>query len=122
MARLLRPLLALLALLLAGLAHAEDFVVIGHPGLPKVDAATLLRLYTGRAIELAGQPVTVVNAPAGTPVRQRFLALVVQMDDERYIAYWTVRRHVGKGVPPRELRSAEAAAFVQATRVRHQSP
>ena len=64
---------------------------------------------------VAGQAVTVVNAPVGTPLRTRFLALVLQQDDEQYRAYWTVRRHVGKGAPPREpASSAEVIAYVMA--------
>ena len=106
-----------LAVLHARPAHASsEVLVIGHPGVPKVDAATLQRLYTGRAIQIGEQPVTVVNAPPGAPSRDRFLASFVQMDEERYRAYWTVRRHVGKGVPPRELGSAaEIIEFVTRT-------
>jgi ABC-type phosphate transport system substrate-binding protein len=97
-------------------ANDAGLVLIAHPGVPKVDATTLQRLYTGRAIEVAGTPVTVVNAAAGSPVRDRFLAAVLNMDNERYTAYWTVRRHVGKGVPPRDMRSAaEVIEFVQST-------
>ncbi|MBK9136464.1 MAG: hypothetical protein IPM15_19485 [Betaproteobacteria bacterium] len=110
------PHLVALWLLLAAGAHAADFVVIGHPNVPRVDAATLQRLYTGRAIEVAGQPVTVVGIVAGHPLRERFLMQVVGLDDERYVAYWTVRRHVGRGAPPREFRtSADVAAHVLAT-------
>lgn len=97
-------------------AADEGFVVIAHPSVAKVDAGTLQRLYTGRAIEVGGTPVTVVNAAPGNPARDRFLATVVGLDNDRYIAYWTVRRHVGKGVPPRELQSpAEVVEFVQRT-------
>jgi hypothetical protein len=93
-----------------------EIVVIGHASLPKVDAGTLQRLYTGRAIEIADQAVTVVNAAVGSAVRNRFLATFVQMDEERYRAYWTVRRHVGKGAPPRELdTAAEVIDFVART-------
>lgn len=103
--------------LASGSAQASDTVlVIGHPGLPKTDAATVARLYTGRAVELQGTTVQVVNAPSGSALRQRFLATYLQQDNEQYRAYWTVRRHIGKGVPPRELASsAEVLAFVQAT-------
>jgi hypothetical protein len=32
------------------------------------------------------------------------------------VAYWTVRKHIGKGTPPRELKTAaEVMDFVQAT-------
>ena len=110
--------LLLLACTLLGTAAraADEYVVIAHAGVPRVDAATLQRLYMGRAIEVAGAPVTVVNAAPGTGARERFLAQVVNLDNERYVAYWTVRRHVGKGVPPREFRSAaEIVDYVQAT-------
>jgi hypothetical protein len=119
----LRPLTALLSLALAaavapgqGADSATSFVVIANPNVARVDAQTLQRLYTGRAIEAAGVPVTVVNTPSGSPLRERFLADVVGLDNDRYIAYWTVRRHVGKGVPPRELKSgAEVIDFVLRT-------
>ncbi len=109
------------ALLASQRAEAADAgspplpVLIGSPGLPRIDAATAARLYTGRTIEVGGQPVTVVNAPPGSPLRQRFLAIYLQQDDDQYRAYWTVRRHVGKGAPPRELASgAEVIAHVLA--------
>ncbi len=80
-------------------------LVIGHAGVPRVDAATVARLYTGRAIEADNLPVTVYNLAPGHALRNRFLAACLQFDEERYRAYWTVRRHVGKGAPPRELAS-----------------
>lgn len=97
-------------------AAESDVIVIAHPSVPALDAATVNRLYTGRAIEVAGNPVTPVNAVAGSPVRQRFLGYYLRQDEEKYRAYWTVRRHVGKGVPPRELKtSAEVIEYVQST-------
>lgn len=110
--------LALLGWVALGEARAADPVVlvIGHASLPKLDAATVARLYTGRAIEVGGAPVTVVNLAPGTALRQRFLVGFLQQDEDRYTAYWTVRRHVGKGVPPRELGSgAEVISFIQST-------
>lgn len=93
-----------------------EVLVIAHPSVPALDVATVNRLYTGRAIEVGGSPVTVVNAAAGTSLRQRFLSAVLQQDEDKYRAYWTVRRHVGKGVPPRELKStAEMLEYVQNT-------
>lgn len=106
-----------MALLSAFRAEAAEPVpvLIGSPGMARIDAATAARLYTGRTIEVGGQPVTVLNAPVGSALRHRFLALVLQQDDEQYRAYWTVRRHVGKGAPPRELASsADVIAYVTA--------
>lgn len=87
-------------------AADEGLAVIAHPGVRGLDLEALKRLYTGRMVELDGLPLRPLNLPAGTALRQRFLRAVLQQDDEDYIAYWTVRRHIGKGVPPRELRSS----------------
>lgn len=107
-----------LLLMAATEVHAAEpvAVVIAHPSVPRIDAATVARLYTGRTIELGGQPVTVVNAVSGSALRQRFLAVYLQQDEDKYRAYWTVRRHVGKGVPPRDLATAaETIEWVQST-------
>jgi hypothetical protein len=91
-------------------------VLIGHPTLPRIDIATAQRLYTGRAVEVGGVAVAVVNAMQGTKLRERFMGAVMAEDDDKYVAYWTVRKHVGKGTPPRELKSAaEVIDFVQNT-------
>lgn len=97
-------------------APAEGVVVIAHPGLQKLDVATLRRIWTGRSIEHGGVPVVPVNLPSGQALRDRFMALVMGQDDEKFIAYWTVRRYVGKGTPPREVGSvAEMLSFVSTT-------
>jgi ABC-type phosphate transport system substrate-binding protein len=97
----------LCALLLGGftLAQAADrVVVIGHPTVRKLDPATLQRIFTGKTIEVDGVKVQPVNAAPGLPVRQRFLSQYLQTDEDQYVGYWTVRRYVGKGTPPPEVR------------------
>lgn len=97
-------------------AAAGDIVIVAHPSLPALDAVALQRLYTGRLVEIGGRPVQAVNLPAGHPARQRFLTQVLHQDEDRYRAYWTVRRHVGKGTPPPELSDgADVLRFVQVT-------
>lgn len=87
-----------------GMAQADSgIVVVGHATLARIDAALVQRLYTGRAIEVLGQLATPLNLRSGHPLRQRFLAAYLDTDEDRYRAYWTVRRHVGKGAPPRDL-------------------
>lgn len=114
-----RILLAVWLAMLAAGAGAQDsdaIVLIGHAGVPQLDGPTVQRLYTGRTVEINGESILVVNAPPGSKARARFLAAVMKMDEESYVGYWTVRKHVGKGTPPRELRTApEVMSFVQAT-------
>lgn len=100
-----------------GLAQDNPSVVlIGHPTVPRLTAAVAQRLYTGRAVEVGGVPIVVVNTLPGSALRERFLATVMEEDEARYTAYWTVRRHVGKGTPPRDLASAaDIIGFVQGT-------
>jgi len=115
--------IVLLLLLSAGIAASaawaapgEGLILIAHPGLPRLDVATLRRIWTGRSIEHAGIPVVPVNLRSGQGPRDRFMSTVMGQDDEKFIAYWTVRRYVGKGTPPREVGSAaEMLNFVQST-------
>ncbi|MBK1718841.1 hypothetical protein [Thiocystis violacea] len=96
-----------LLLLLIAQPPSADPVIIGHPGIPQLDMTTLQRIYTGKIVEVNGTRVSPVNLEPGHALRLRFLDLYMKQDDEKYIGYWTVRRYVGKGTPPRELTSAE---------------
>lgn len=95
---------ALLAVGLCGavLAHA-GVVVIAHPSVRKLDVPAVQRIYTGRMVEVDGVPVVPLNAPVGQMLRKRFLAEYLDQTEDAYTAYWTVRRYVGKGVPPRDV-------------------
>jgi ABC-type phosphate transport system substrate-binding protein len=95
-------------------AHAEDVIVIGHPDLPKLDRVTIEKLFTGRIIEINHQPAIVVNAAPGSATRQQFLMTFLAQDEDKYRAYWVVRRFIGKGTPPKDLASSrEIIEFVQ---------
>ena len=112
----LHALLAALAGIAGEVSAAGGVVVIGDPRLAKLDVQTLERVYTGRVIEVDGIPVTAVNASSGSSVRNRFLQTYLRQDEDRYTAYWTVRRYIGKGASPRELSSsAEVINFVRST-------
>lgn len=109
--------LKLISVLLAlTLAEAQaDVVVIGHAGLGKLNTTTVERIFTGKVIEVEGKHVTAVNLKSGA-LRDRFLQRYLNQDDDQYTAYWTVRRFIGKGIPPKELSSAaEVIDFVQNT-------
>jgi hypothetical protein len=91
-------------------------VVIAHPSLHKLDTDTVQRIYTGKVIVVGGVSVSPVHLPVGSPQRQHFMAELMQQSEDAYQAYWTVRRYVGKGTPPREVHNlAEALGHVGAT-------
>lgn len=97
-------------------APPQAIAVIAHAGVGAVDATLLKRLYTGRAIAVDGQPVVVSNAGPGSEIRESFIERVLRDTEAQYTAYWIVRRHVGKGLPPVELAgSREAVDFVRRT-------
>lgn len=107
---------ALLGLSVPARAADDTLVVVANAALRGLDAEALKRIYTGRMIELDGQALRPVNLPPGQAVRKRFLTAVLQQEEDDYLAYWTVRRYVGKGAPPRELpTAAEVVNYVRAT-------
>lgn len=107
--------LAALALCVPLLGHA-GVVVIAHPTVHKMDLATVQRIFMGKAIEVDGVRVSPANGATTMPTRQRFLAQYLQTNEDQYMAYWTVRRYVGKGTPPHEVRqTAEMIDYVSKT-------
>jgi ABC-type phosphate transport system substrate-binding protein len=105
-----------LALVMAPAWADDGLAVIAHPGVRGLDAEAIRRVYSGRMVELEGQPLRPLQLATGHPLRRRFATAVLQQSDEDFIAYWTVRRYIGKGAPPRELgSSAEVIAQVIAT-------
>lgn len=111
-----RILLAASAGAVGPVGAVDGVIVIGHPGFPGVDATTLEKIYTGKVIEVKGVSVTAVNASAGSAIRSRFLQAYLHVDEDKYTAYWVVRRYIGKGASPRELPTSSAIIdFVNAT-------
>lgn len=97
-------------------AQAGEIVVIGNSNVPKMDAATVQKIYTGKFISVSGVNVTPVGVKPGATARNRFLQEFLNQDEEKYTAYWTVRRYIGKGAPPAELASAaDVISYVQTT-------
>ncbi|MES2264426.1 MAG: hypothetical protein V4724_38495 [Pseudomonadota bacterium] len=104
------------ALLLAAAPACAGVVVIGHAGVPRLDDGTVQKIYSGKVVEVAGLGVTAVNQRSGSAARGQFLQMYLNQDEEKYTAYWTVRRYIGKGTPPRELATgADVINFVQGT-------
>jgi len=112
----IRTLLLTLMWMASELNAAGGVVVIGHASLTRLDITTVERIYTGKVIEVDGIVVKPVNATSGSAVRNRFLQVYLNEDEDKYTAYWTVRRYIGKGVSPRELtNSADVINFVKST-------
>lgn len=96
-------------------AEPGGVVVIAHATVRRLDLLTLQRIYTGKTVEVDGVRVVPVNLASG-PSRQRFLAEFLAREEDDYVGYWTVRRYVGKGTPPAELRlPSEVIDFVSRT-------
>ena len=113
----IRTLLLALACVAGESEGAGRVVVIGNSNLTRLDAPTLSKIYKGQVIEVDGISVTAVNASSGSAIRNRFLQVYLNEDEDKYTAYWTVRRYIGKGASPRELSSsAEVINFVKSTR------
>lgn len=117
MKRIILIVLLLSALPIASVyAEQSEVVVIGSSDLPTMDAATIAKIYTGKIIAINGISVKPVNIRSGSEIRNRFLHIFLNQDDEAYIAYWAVRRYIGKGAPPKELdSSADVIQYVQST-------
>ena len=112
----IRTLLLALASVANGASASDGVVVIGNANLRQLDASTVAKIYTGKVIEVNGVPVTAINANSGSAVRNRFLRLYLNQDEDKYTAYWTVRRYIGKGASPKELtRAADVIDYVNST-------
>ena len=96
--------------------RAGEVIVIGNANVPKMDVETVQKIYTGKFITVNGVNVTPVALKAGTPLRNAFLGNFLNQDEEKYTAYWTVRRYVGKGTPPLEFNNTdEMIKFIEST-------
>ena len=97
-------------------AHAGDIIMIGNSNVPKMTATTVQKIYTGKFVSVSGVDITPVSFKSGTIIRSRFLRDFLKQDEDKYIAYWTVRRYIGKGTPPIELHTAgEIIRYVVST-------
>lgn len=85
-------------------------VVIGNASLgtiEQLDKSILGRIYTGRTVQVDNTPVQPVNMKSGDDSRTIFLRETLKQKDSEYVAYWIVRRAIGKGAPPVEMQSAQ---------------
>ena len=91
-------------------------MVVANVDTPPLDEDTLQKIYLGKVVEVNGRAVIPVNLSKGSVVRKAFMEQILTQDDDKFIAYWTVRRYIGKGTPPREFDTIEQQlAFVRST-------
>ena len=108
--------LLLITVLSVGTVRAGNIIVIGHQDVPKLDINTLQRIYTGKVISVDGIQIIPVAIKPGIAERTQFLQHYLGQNEEKYTAYWTVRRYIGKGAPPLEFNNAyEIIDYVQTT-------
>lgn len=94
----------------------SKLVVIAHADTPTLNEDIVQKIYLGKVVEIDGRPVIPVNLAKGSALRKDFMEWVLAQDDDKFIAYWTVRRYIGKGSPPREFASVEQQMeFIRST-------
>jgi len=82
-------------------------MVVAHADTPELSKEILQKVYLGKVVEVDGRRIVPVNLAKGNALRKKFMERIMAQDDEKFIAYWTVRRYIGKGSPPREFGSVK---------------
>jgi ABC-type phosphate transport system substrate-binding protein len=116
--RLARKLVCVVILLAWGMTSPcyAGVLVIGNKTLEAMDGALLRRIYTGRVVIVQGKSIQPINLKTGNGSRDVFMKAVIKQSDDDYVAYWIVRRAIGKGTPPPELESdQEVLDYVRST-------
>ncbi len=117
MTRPLQLAAVLVALLLPGVASAEQLLVIANPS---VDSTTQLTLDQIAAIYLLrinewpnGSHIVPVNREARSDIRVKFTASVVRQDDAHLATYWNEMHFMGKQPPVVQESEQAMLAFIQ---------
>ena len=94
----------------------SSLLVVAHADTPALTEDALQKIYLGKVVEVDGRQVIPVNLSKGNVLRKDFMERILAQDDEKFIAYWTVRRFIGLGSPPREFVSVEQQIeFIRST-------
>jgi hypothetical protein len=86
---------------------AESLLVVAHADTPTLNEDILQKVFLGKIIEVGGRTVIPVNLTKGNALRKSFMEQVLHQDDDKFIAYWTVRRYIGQGSPPIEFATVD---------------
>lgn len=97
-----------------GYSDSNDVIIITHKDVPEIDANDLKNVYLGKLYVVKNINLLPVNSQSGSLLKKEFLQKFINQDEDAYIGYWTVRRYIGKGVPPIEINSQqEIISFVE---------
>ena len=110
---------SLIIMLFISTPAQSELVVIGNSKtvFSELNTRIISRIYTGKVIEIEGASVIPVNSTQTTSLRNRFLEKYLSQNENEYSAYWTVRRFIGKGTPPKEFASVtDIITYVGETR------
>lgn len=100
---MLNKLIVVAALALSTSANAA-VVVVGNPSMDALSAATVKKLYLGKAKSLS---IDVVDLADGDALKEEFHQKVTGKTEAQLQAYWAKRVFTGKGQPPKALPSAD---------------
>lgn len=100
---MLNKLIVVAALALSTSANAA-VVVVGNPSMDALSAATVKKLYLGKAKSLN---IDVVDLADGDALKEEFHQKVTGKTEAQLQAYWAKRVFTGKGQPPKALPSAD---------------
>ncbi|GLQ74115.1 phosphate ABC transporter substrate-binding protein [Vibrio penaeicida] len=100
---MLNKLIVVAALALSTSANAA-VVVVGNPSMDALSAATVKKLYLGKAKSLN---IDVVDLADGDALKEEFHQKVTGKTEAQLQAYWAKRVFTGKGQPPKALPNAD---------------
>lgn len=95
----------LISLIFSIKISADDFVLIAN-GINDIDKKTISKIYKGKIVQLNDLSIKPINS-SNLDLQNSFLKKYLKMNNEKFIAYWTVRQYIGKGVAPKELNNID---------------
>ena len=96
--------LAVLSLLVAGIAQAEIAVIVSSGnGNAAIDQDTIARVFLGKSKNFPdGSQAVPIDQNAGSASREAFNSTVLGKSASQLKAYWSRLIFTGKGTPPKE--------------------
>ncbi|GAB1259244.1 type 2 periplasmic-binding domain-containing protein [Aurantivibrio plasticivorans] len=112
----MKYLIIILTLIASAMAQAEIAVIVSSDSpITAADVKALERVYLGKANQIDGKDVEVINQGDGEAVTTEFNRVVLNKSNSQVKAYWSKLVFTGKGSPPNTVNNdAEVIAAVKA--------